>query len=89
MFLIGFVALLLGGGLIYGFQFTRVGFTGSREGFQLVRVGGARDGFKNWMGGDDENVCTKCRKMKRTCKCPASRYNSDSEYDFDYLTKLK
>jgi hypothetical protein len=78
MFLIGVVALLLGGGLIYGFQFTRVGFTGSREGFQFTRVGGARDGFKD-LTGSNESVCTKCRNLRRTCKC--SKRNSDSDYD--------
>jgi hypothetical protein len=86
MFLIGVVALLLGGGLIYGFQFTRVGFKGSREGFQFTRVGGAREGFKDWFGSksDDsssESVCTKCKKLKRTCKCSARNYGSDSGYD--------
>ena len=69
MFLIGVVALLLGGGLIYGFHFTRVGFTGSR------------DGFLNLMGSND-SVCKQCKKLKRTCKCSKSK--SESDYDYDY-----
>jgi hypothetical protein len=72
MFLIGLVALLLGGGLIYGFQFTRVGFRGSREGFQFTRVGGAREGFSG-LGDDDDSdipVCNRCSKPKKSCGCP-------------------
>lgn len=71
MFLIGLVALLLGGGLIYGFQFTRVGFRGSREGFQFTRVGGAREGFSG-LGDDDSDapVCNRCSKPKKSCGCP-------------------
>lgn len=72
MFLIGVVALLLGGGLIYGFQFTRVGFRGSREGFQFTRVGGAREGFKGWADDDsDVPVCNRCSKPKKSCGCAA------------------
>ena len=70
MFLIGFVALLLGGGLIYGFQFTRVGFRGSREGFQFTRVGGAREGFNGWADDDsDVPVCNRCSKPRKSCGC--------------------
>ena len=60
MFLIGFVALLLGGGLIYGFQFTRVGFRGF-EGY-------------NDLSDDDEYtapVCGRCKKPKPSCGCPS------------------
>jgi hypothetical protein len=77
MFLIGFVALLLGGGLIYGFQFTRVGFTGSRESFQFTRVGGARDEFEGWSDSSSNNdssvpVCNRCSKPKKSCGCSAA-----------------
>jgi hypothetical protein len=72
MFLIGVVALLLGGGLIYGFQFTRVGFRGSREGFQFTRVGGAREGFKGWADDDsDVPVCNRCSMPRKKCGCAA------------------
>jgi hypothetical protein len=72
MFLIGLVALLLGGGVIYGFQFTRVGVRGSREGFQFTRVGGARDGFEDLSSSDDESgvpVCNRCSMPKKSCGC--------------------
>ena len=61
MFLIGLVALLLGGGLIYGFQFTRVGFRGF-EGFNDLSDD----------SGYTAPVCGKCRKPKRSCGCPSA-----------------
>lgn len=72
MFLIGVIALFLGGGLIYGFQFTRVGFRGSREEFQFTRVGGAREGFSSLSDDSDEYtapVCGRCKKPKPSCGC--------------------
>lgn len=75
MFLIGVVALLLGGGIIYGFQFTRVGFRGSRESFQFTRVGGAREGFNGWDADDDDSgvpVCRRCSMPKKSCGCAAA-----------------
>lgn len=56
MFLIGLVALLIGGGLIYGFQFTRVGFKGS-------------EAFSDWDGSDEAPVCNRCSKPKPACGC--------------------
>jgi len=68
LFLVGLAALLIGGGAIYGFQFTRVGFRGSREGFQFTRVGGAREGFDDF-SDDDAPVCGRCNKPKPSCGC--------------------
>jgi len=56
MFLIGLVALLVGGGLIYGFQFTRVGFKGSES-------------FAYSVGSDEAPVCNRCNKPKPACGC--------------------
>ena len=62
MFLIGLVAILLGGGVIYS------RYSGKNhpwfEGFQLIRVGGAREGF------NDAPVCDVCENPVNTCNCP-------------------
>jgi len=65
MFLIGLVAILLGGGVIYS------RYSGKNhpwfEGFQLIRVGGAREGF------NDAPVCNSCNKPAKSCGCPTPK----------------
>lgn len=69
MFLIGVVAILLGGGLIYGFQFTRVGFKGS--------MGKGKDGFTDLEDSSSAPVCNRCSTPK-PCGCPANSSSSGS-----------
>lgn len=57
MFIVGLIALIIGGGATAGFMY-RVGFQ-NREGL-LVRVGGSHEGFKN----------VRCPKPAPVAPCP-------------------
>jgi hypothetical protein len=74
MFIIGAIAVVLGSSAM-GFVLMRAGgFRGSMgsEGFQLIRVGGGREGWETFteVKGDSESSgsCNRCKKFK--CKCP-------------------
>lgn len=69
IFLIGGLALLIGGGAL-GFQLMRAG---GGEGFQFTRVGGAREGFES-------PVCNRC-KLPKPCGCRKKPYTESDELD--------